>query len=136
MDSVSFVTFPKFPKFAACTDDASADSWRHTPRPKNMTYTVLGSALVFLELYAIASQRPSSFYSLPQAIRLLMPVVMIVGGLFRKPRAEWIPIVLLAVGMGLALNRDLTGDAVVAHAAVIACGLSAAWFGYNSTPAA
>jgi hypothetical protein len=116
------------------TDDTSCrDKLRRQLRHKDMTYIVFGSALVLIELWAIASQRPSNFYTLPQAIRLLMPVVISVGGLFRRPRAERIPLVLLAVGMGLGLNRDLTGDAVAAHAALIACGLGAAWFGYNST---
>jgi hypothetical protein len=97
-----------------------------------MTYIVLGSALALLELWAMASQRGGAFYSLPQSARLLMPVLIALGS-FRRPRAERIPIALFAVGLGLALNRDLTGDAIVAHIAVIACGLGAAWFGYHGS---
>jgi hypothetical protein len=68
---------------------------------------------------------------LPQGLRLLMPVLLAVGA-FRRPRAERLPICLLAVGIGLTVNRDLTGNPVAAQAAVIACGLSAAWFGYSA----
>jgi hypothetical protein len=59
--------------------------------------------------------------------------VLIAVASFRRPRAERIPIWLFAIGLGLALNRDLTGNHAAAHVAVIACGLSAAWFGYTST---
>jgi hypothetical protein len=96
-----------------------------------MTYIVLGCGLALLELWTIASQRAGGFYTLPQAIRLLMPMLIAVAS-FRRPRAERIPIVLFAIGSGLALNRDLTGNGAIPHVAVVACGLSAAWFGYNS----
>jgi hypothetical protein len=97
-----------------------------------MTYIVLGCGLALLELWTIASQRGGAFYTLPQGIRLLIPALIVVGS-FRRPRAERVAIGLFAVGLGLTLNRDLTGNWAVAHVAVVACGLSAAWFGYSST---
>jgi hypothetical protein len=97
-----------------------------------MTYIVLGSGLALLELWTIASQRGGAFYNLPQGIRLLIPALIAVGS-FRRPRVERIPIGFLAIGLGLSLNRDLTGNAIAAHVAVIACGLSAAWSGHRST---
>lgn len=97
-----------------------------------MTYVVLGSGLALLEFWVVLSQRGGATYTLPQGIRLLMPVAIALGS-FRRPRAERLPIVLFAVGLGLTLNRELTGNIVVAHVAVIACGLATAWFGYGST---
>jgi hypothetical protein len=95
-----------------------------------MTYIVFGSGLALLELWAIASQHGGTFYTLPQSMRLAMPVLL-AGASFRRPRAERFPIVLCAVGLGLALNRDLTGNGAAAHVAVVACGLGSAWFGYT-----
>jgi hypothetical protein len=96
-----------------------------------MPYVALGCGLALLELWTMVSQRGGAFYALPQGLRLLMPVLLAVGA-FRRPRAERLPIGLLAVGIGLTVNRDLTGNPIAAQAAVIACGLSAAWLGYSS----
>lgn len=97
-----------------------------------MTYIVLGLGLALLELWAIASRRGGSFYTLPQAMRLALPMLLAVAA-FRRSRAERLPIVLFAVGFGLALNRDLTGNGAAAHVAVVACGLGSAWFGHTLT---
>jgi len=100
-------------------------------RGKNMTYIVLGCGLALVEVWAMVSRRGGTFYALPQGLRLLMPVLIALGSL-RRPRTERIPIVLFALGLGLAINRDLTGNTVAAHVAVITCGMSGAWFGYRS----
>ena len=101
-----------------------------------MTYILFGAGLALLELWAMASRHRGTFYTLPQAMRLAMPVLVAVAS-FRRPPAERIPIVLCAVGLGLALNRDLTGNGAAAHIAVVACGLGSAWFGYAlTTPSA
>lgn len=93
-----------------------------------MAYLILGVLLAAIDLYAWRF-RPTA-PSAVNAVSVGIPI-LILAGVFRRPRKEWPAIVILAVSFALFLNRALIPSQPLAYGCVLGASIIVAILGYR-----
>lgn len=95
-----------------------------------MPYVVIGGLLTVLELYRLAIHRNPTF-AVPPALRVGIPLLLVMGALWRSDRRQRPAAVLTAVCFAFVLNRGLLPGGAFRTGLIFLSTLSLIWIGFR-----
>jgi len=92
----------------------------------SMAYIVMGGLLTVLELYGLVLHRVHTI-EVPLVLRIGIPLVLFVGGFWRKSRAQWPALALTALCFAFVLNREVLPEGSIRIGLILLSTLSLVW---------